>query len=98
MAEAERYIAASLAQNPDNARGLVNYSIVLLARRDLDGAMRTLERAAVLEPGYANIYFNMALVHEIRGDRAAAADAYRHGLTLDAGNEEAQRRLAALAP
>jgi len=96
VAEAERYIGASLARNPDNARALVNYGIVLMSRRDLDGAMRTLERAAAIEPGYANIYFNMALVHEARGDFGAAADAYRHGLTLDAGNEEARRRLAAV--
>jgi Tfp pilus assembly protein PilF len=96
VAEAERYIAASLARNPDNARALVNYSIVLMSRRDLDGATRTLERAAAIEPGYANIYFNMALVHEARGDFGAAAAAYRHGLTLDPDNDEAQRRLAAL--
>jgi predicted TPR repeat methyltransferase len=67
-----------------------------MARGDVDGALRTLERAAALEPGYANIYFNMALVHESRGDFAAAASCYRRGLALDPDNEEAQRRLAAV--
>jgi tetratricopeptide (TPR) repeat protein len=94
--EAERFIAGALARDPDNVPALVNYGIVLLARRDLDGALRTLERAAALNPGYANAYFNMGLVYEARGDLTAAAAAYRRGLQFAPGNAEARRCLAAI--
>ena len=90
-------VAAALAYDPNDVEALVNYGIILLSRRDLDGASRTLERAASLEPRYANTYFNMGLVYEARGDFASAAASYRRGLQLEPGNAEAQRRLEALA-
>ncbi len=92
----EQYILAALRRDPNNVGALVNYSVILLTRRNYDGAMRTLERAAGLRPGYANIYFNMGLVNELRGDYAAAAEAFRYGLKLEPGNVAAQERLAAL--
>jgi tetratricopeptide (TPR) repeat protein len=56
----------------------------LLARDDhLDHALLLLNRIVVERPGFAEAYYQRALVHDTRGDYSASLDDCRHALELN---------------
>lgn len=50
---------------------------------DLDGALRAYGYAATLDPEWADAHHGIGMVHESRGDRAGAAEAWLRTLALD---------------
>lgn len=61
-------------------------------------AENDLRRAVARAPGFIPAWVNLGLLHEDRGDRDGARDAYRAALREDASCARAQARLAALDP
>jgi tetratricopeptide (TPR) repeat protein len=55
----------------------------LVAKGDLEGAKRTLERALEANPEHAEALNNLAYVHELQGDMTAALSTYRRAIAAD---------------
>jgi protein O-mannosyl-transferase len=59
-------------------------------------ALDALRAAEKLDPNFAMTYYYLGNIHSIQGDRARAAEDYRHVLALDHQNEPAREALARL--
>src|SRR5688572_16150689 len=62
-----------------------------------EDALVELEAALALNPAYVPALLNLGNLHEDRGDRAEASDAYRRALSLQPGNALALARLAGVS-
>lgn len=85
-----------LEENPDSARLLGTYGIVLSGLNRLEEACEALERAAALDPEDGAILANLGYVHERFKEFAAAARYYEKALNLGADVAWVLRRLAAV--
>lgn len=104
MLHARRYEEAAtalhrvLAYAPKLPEAHVNMGFAMLGLARLQEAHDFFEGASALAPGQANAYYGLALVHEARGDLAAATGAMRTYLHLarDERPEHLARARAAL--
>jgi tetratricopeptide (TPR) repeat protein len=69
-------------KSPNNARGLMNYGLALLARQDYDGAENYFNKAAKIAPEYSFLYTNIGLIKEKKGDLTLAENYYKAGIKL----------------
>jgi len=58
--------------------------------------LRALDTAHAIDPGIAQIYVNRGGVFELQGNRAGAAEQYRHALKIDPTNRTAREALQRL--
>jgi len=74
-----------------------NLAVERLAAADYPAALKLLERALVLDPGYAGHWSNAGVVRTRNGDPRGGERDYRHALQLDPNNANALFNLAGLA-
>jgi len=91
-AEAETAYQRGIARDPKSNPCRVNYGLMLARTNRVNEAIIQLQ--AVLPE--AQVYYNLASMHEIQGRREEARAAYRRAAELDPGLLEAKTRLAAL--
>ncbi len=87
--------AKVLEHEPDHVNALCNRGILLAREGRADAAVASLERAALLSPARADIFYNLALAQEKR-DTKAAIQAYQNALLSLPGYEDAAINLALL--
>ncbi len=75
--------ALDLDESEMDGRQLCLRSIHRAARGMIDDAIRDLTRALEEMPGFGIVYYNRALLHEMKGDGAAAMDDYNDAIRLD---------------
>ncbi|HEV2866288.1 MAG TPA: tetratricopeptide repeat protein, partial [Allosphingosinicella sp.] len=82
---AMRLLEALVERQPDNVSALNTLGLLAIGRRDAEGALRYLDRAAAADPAVPQTWFNRFQALELAGDleaglasldRALAADAY----------------------
>ncbi len=83
--------SAVLAANPlceQEPCALAHYNLgrIWLAGGEVDQALRHFDRASALGSSYAEMYLNIALVHDILGHRSAASASYQQYLALTGGS------------
>ena len=64
---------------------LASQGELLMRRGDLDSARALFDEACALDPESSYVWERIGRVHELRGDIAAAQDAYRHAASLPRG-------------
>ncbi|BDU16812.1 tetratricopeptide repeat protein [Lysobacter auxotrophicus] len=74
-----------------------NLAVDRLAAADYPAALALLERALVLDPGYAGYWSNAGVVRTRNGDPRGGERDYRHALELEPDNTNALFNLAGLA-
>jgi tetratricopeptide (TPR) repeat protein len=72
LQEAEACFRKALELRPDDPTLSFNLGVALEDQAKEDAAMAAYARAIFLEPGFADAHFNLARLHELRGDRLAA--------------------------
>lgn len=70
-------------KSPQNARGLMNYGLTRLGKRDYPGARQYFQRALALEPMYPTLYINLGALEAAQGNQPEAERDYRRALELD---------------
>jgi protein O-mannosyl-transferase len=71
------------AKSPDNARGLMNYGIALMAQGRLAEARDLFLRGQQLRPTYAYLDINLGIVSAAMGNHPAAGQHFQRALALD---------------
>lgn len=94
--EAFEVTRAALLDEIDDEDLLMVHARAALAREDFDEVLSVLSTARTMSPDWAEPYFMLAQVHELRGDMAAARDAAREGLCLEPEHAELQRLILRL--
>ncbi|HSJ98362.1 MAG TPA: tetratricopeptide repeat protein, partial [Myxococcota bacterium] len=69
---AERHYRAALAVRPDDATAAFDLGVVLEDLGRLDDALAAYEQSLAAAPGAADVHYNLARLHDRRGDTAAA--------------------------
>ena len=92
FADYERAVAA----NPADARSHAYLATAALRLRKLDVAAAEFQRAFDMGFQPADAQVGLGRVAELRGDRVAAIEAYRHALALDPSLAAAREGLARL--
>jgi tetratricopeptide (TPR) repeat protein len=69
---AERHYRAALAVRPDDATAAFDLGVVLEDLGRLDEALAAYEQSLAAAPGAADVHYNLARLHDRRGDTAAA--------------------------
>jgi tetratricopeptide (TPR) repeat protein len=87
---AARELEAVLKQSPDNIDAHVGIGLVYFAQHRYGEALPHLQEAARRRPDDADIQTNLGLVLAIRGDLAAAIQAFRAALNLSPQNKTAR--------
>ncbi|HSY77723.1 MAG TPA: tetratricopeptide repeat protein, partial [Bacteroidia bacterium] len=72
-------------KSPNNGRGLMNYGLSLMAKRDYTGAETYYTKAIDLMPYYPYVYENMAILKAAQGQTDLADKYYKQALDLDSG-------------
>jgi dipeptidyl aminopeptidase/acylaminoacyl peptidase len=75
----------ALAVAPDEVRALRFRGHRYISTRQLDAAVKDLERAASLAPSAFDVQYHLGLAHYLRGDYARAAASYRGCLDATSG-------------
>ena len=92
---AQRY-QQTLARNPRNAEALAGMSLVALASRQADAAVRMAQAAVAVAPAMSPAWVVLGQALRAVGQRDAARDAYGSALRLDSGNALAHTGLGEL--
>ena len=85
-----------LKKDPNNLAALIDLATAQEGAADLDGAIRTLERALSLEPRYSRLYLLMAGLESRRQEPQKALDLVETALELDPRGIEAMATRASL--
>lgn len=95
-AEAARMYEALVRERPDDASLHASLAGALGALDRLDESLAALDRAIALEPANPEAYHNRGVIHEKRGDPAAASRDYEIALRYAPDYEPSQRALVRL--
>jgi tetratricopeptide (TPR) repeat protein len=95
-AEAARMYEALVGEKPDDASLHASLAGALGALGRLDESLTALDRAIALDPANPEAYHNRGVIHEKRGDAAAAAGDYEIALRYAPDYEPSQRALVRL--
>jgi Tfp pilus assembly protein PilF len=69
-----------------NARNLREDALAALKKNDRDTALRKIEAAVAIDPGYSDGYLTRAEIHAMKGERDSAAKDFDRALSSDPGN------------
>jgi len=83
--QAEQFLKRAVDVAPDFLAAWVDLSRAQLERLDLEAARASIERAAALNPGSANVQVHVANVQARSGQHAEAAETYRRAASLNPG-------------
>lgn len=72
-------------KSPKNGRGLMNYGLVFMGRASYDTANYYFTKALEFCPRYSLLHINMAVLKNAMGDKRAAEEYFKNGITY--GNE-----------
>lgn len=78
-------------KSPENGRGLMNYGLTQMGQARYTKAKDLFERANKLNPRYATLHVNLAIVNNAMGDSTAAAKWFASALALDPNYSGAHR-------
>jgi len=95
-AEAARMYEALVRERPDDASLHASFAGALGALGRLDESLTALDRAIALEPANPEAYHNRGVIHEKRGDAAAAVRDYETALRFAPDYEPSRRALVRL--
>jgi tetratricopeptide (TPR) repeat protein len=70
-------------KSPRNARGLMNYGLVRMARGELAEALALFERAATITPNYSILEINLGIVKSALGDAETGERHFLRALSLE---------------
>jgi tetratricopeptide (TPR) repeat protein len=76
-------------KSPKNGRGLMNYGLVFMGRGSYDTANYYFTKALEFAPRYSLLHINLAVLKSAMGDKAAAEDYFKRGISYgpnEAGN------------
>jgi tetratricopeptide (TPR) repeat protein len=96
--EAERIYREVLARSPDDPIAQLRLASLALEDKRLDEASAIIDRALRTYPHYAELHYARGLLHEARGETAAAAEAYRAALAILPHADAVRQRIAFIAP
>lgn len=82
FAGATRAVSQLMLAAPDDPRVVGEYGKVLAQQGRTDDALAFLDRAIELQPDNWTFYSALGVAYDQNGDRAKAADAYKHALAL----------------
>jgi Flp pilus assembly protein TadD len=86
----------SLATNPDDVSARYNLAIAYKLGGMEDMALLELGRVAELQPDFADVHYELGLLHAKRGRKQEAISALTRARDLDPGDDRASRLLAKL--
>ncbi|MEM8996915.1 MAG: tetratricopeptide repeat protein, partial [Acidobacteriota bacterium] len=92
--EALRFYRRAVETAPSNARARSSLGAILAETGDLDGAVDEMRKASRLAASDPAVIANLAEVHRLRGELAAAAAGHRRALELSPDNLRAHLGLA----
>ncbi len=72
-------------KSPKNGRGLMNYGLALMARKDYENAEKYFREALKLTPNYSYLYVNLGIVKAASGQTDEAEPYFHRALVLDPG-------------
>ena len=70
-------------ESPNNGRGMMNYGLALMAKRDFIMAGFYFKQAKRLLPTYNLVYVNIGIMDEYTGDSKGADESFKQGIALD---------------
>jgi serine/threonine protein kinase/Flp pilus assembly protein TadD len=94
--EAIGYYRAALAAKRESAAAHTNLGVVLAEKGDLDGAIRSYQEAARLDPTLALAYYNLGNALRQKGDRAGAIHHFYEAIRLDPTDARSHTNLGIL--
>ncbi len=83
--QAEQFLKRAVDIAPDFLAAWIDLSRAQLERLDLEAALASIERAAAMSPGSANVQVHLANVHARSGRHAEAVETYRRAASLNPG-------------
>ena len=90
LAASRQFLIEALELDPNNPRVLENYGEVTARMGDLDEARAAFQRLLRLTPDAVDGHYYLGQVEELRGEPAAALEAYEATLALDPDHQEAR--------
>jgi len=81
--EAKKKAELILDKSPEDVEALSLLSGVRVQEKDLDGAIRTLEKAALLDPKHFNTQLSLGRLLLLKGEPGRAEEAYLRAIELD---------------
>jgi len=95
-AEARRVLTLAVKASPNDPAFWFHLGVSCAELKDVDAAISAFEKARVLAPKRAEVYFSLGLEYWHRADIGKAKESYRTGLTLDPKNTQALQNYALL--
>lgn len=95
-AEAARDFETALRLRPASKYGWVGLGYSLFYQGNAMAAESAMRKALDIDPGYAEPYFHLGVIAELRGEKALAQQHYQAALARNPRHEAAQRRLQRL--
>jgi len=89
MIRAEEAVQSALELDPLSAAAHASRGLFLEARRDAEGSIRALTRAAELQPNYADGLSWLAWMHQVQGDSAIGLDHAKRAVVVNPLSGEA---------
>ncbi len=77
-----------IQKSPNNGRGLMNYGLALMGKKEYAGALNYFERAKTLLPNYSYLFINMGVLKSTMGNQTEAEANFKHALYLNPQNPE----------
>jgi len=94
MIRAEEAVQSALELDPLSAAAHASRGLFLQVRRDAEGSIRALTRAAELQPNYADGLSWLAWMHQVQGDSAIGLSHAKHAVVVNPLSGEAISNLA----
>jgi superkiller protein 3 len=93
LAASRRFLIQALELDPDDALVLENYGEVTARMGDLDEARAAFRRLLAQVPDSVDGHYYLGQVEELRGEPAAALEAYEQALALDPDNRSVREAI-----
>ena len=89
MTRADEAVQRALELDPLSAAAHASHGLFLYARQDAEGSIRSLTRAAELQPNYADGLSWLAWIHQVQGDAATGLDYAKRAVVVNPLSGEA---------
>ncbi len=77
-----------IQKSPNNGRGLMNYGLAMMGKKDYPAALNYFERALKILPNYSYLYVNMGVLKSAMGNQQEAEANFKQAQFLNPGNPE----------
>ena len=77
-----------IQKSPNNGRGLMNYGLAKMGKREYPEALSYFERALKILPSFSYLYENLGVLKSARGNQTEAEANFKQALFLNPGNPE----------